>query len=734
MNNCVLKKNCLSHIPFVCLAILCLCMGIATFTELYKGTDFALHYIYNSACFFVLWFIAAITAVIYFVKAKMYKKLIVTGIHLSFILILAGAAITHITSKQGLLHLRNGEKSKVFITNEGAVEKMPFEVCLSKFQIDYYAGSDVAANYKSLLKITNDNGKMFVRTVSMNKILKESGFRLYQTSYDEDMKGTTLSVNYDPWGIPITYTGYFILFITSILWLFNKKGMMRKAMQNINIKYVIVFSVLFTGFQNTQAQNQIYVSRERANEFGELLMNYEGRVTTVETFAKDFVLKITDGKTSYKNLNAEQILTGWILFPNSWENEDVISIKDKKLRTFLGLNRYTSYSKIATAIYGSSQEEILKVVGEKAVQRLSEKLNLIYSVEHGELLKMFPYKIGKQTKWYSYNDSLPASIPQQDADFIHLSMTQIYGVILMKRQDLITGIVKDMKKFQKTNGGNNLPSELQMNCEHILNVIPFTGILYKINLLVGILAFCSIFLKKKKNVQGVCIIISALTNIVLLGVLIMRTIISQHMPLSNGYETIIAVAWFVQFISLIFSKRIVFLNAYGLIGVGFFLLVASLQAADPKITPLMPVLSSPLLAIHVSIIMLAYAFITLSFLVSLSALIAGCNKNKEHVQKQMEYIVKLLLPPGIATLGIGIFVGAIWANISWGNYWSWDSKEVWSLITFIVYGVSLHDSILKKLSVPRNFHLYIVCAYLTVLMTYFGVNMILPGMHSYSGM
>ena len=103
-------------------------------------------------------------------------------------------------------------------------------------------------------------------------------------------------------------------------------------------------------------------------------------------------------------------------------------------------------------------------------------------------------------------------------------------------------------------------------------------------------------------------------------------------------------------------------------------------------------------------------------------------------QKQMEYIVKLLLPPGIATLGIGIFVGAIWANISWGNYWSWDSKEVWSLITFIVYGVSLHDSILKKLSVPRNFHLYIVCAYLTVLMTYFGVNMILPGMHSYSGM
>lgn len=734
MNKCVLKKKYLSHIPFACLAILCLAMGIATFTELYKGTDFALQYIYNSGWFFALWFIAATVAVIFFIKAKAYKKLIITGIHLSFILILAGAAITHFTSKQGFLHLRNGEKSKVFITNEGGVEKMPFEVCLSRFQIDYYTGSDVASNYKSLLKITTDQGRIFVETVSMNKILNESGFRLYQTSYDEDMKGTTLSVNYDPWGIPITYAGYSILFITSILWLFSKKGMMRKALQNINMKYVIVFAVLFTGFQNTQAQSQIFISRERANEFGELLMNYEGRVTSVETFAKDFILKITDGKTSYKNLNAEQILTGWILFPNLWENEDVISIKDKKLRTFLGLNRYTSYSKIASAIYGSSQEEILNAVGEKAVQRLSEKLDLIYSIEHGELLKMFPYKIDKQIKWFSYNDSLPASIPKQDADFIHLSMTQIYGAILMQRQDMITGIVKDIKKFQKSNGGKNLPSKLQLKCEHILNYVPFTDVLYKINLLVGIFAFCSIFLKKKRNAQRACIIISALTNVVLLGVIIMRAIISQHVPLSNGYETIIAVAWFVQLISLIFSKRIVFLNAYGLIGVGFFLLVASLQAADPKITPLMPVLSSPLLAIHVSIIMLAYAFITLSFLVSLSALIAVCNKNKEHVQKQMEYIVKLLLPPGIATLGIGIFVGAIWANISWGNYWSWDSKEVWSLITFIVYAVSLHDSILKKLSVPRNFHLYIVCAYLTVLMTYFGVNMILPGMHSYSGM
>lgn len=733
MNNSVLNKS-FAYIAFSCLATLCVIMGTATIAELYHGSEFVQQTFYNSWWFILLWLIAAVTATAYFVRTKKYKLLYIAGIHLSFILILAGAFATHVTSQQGYLHLRNEETSDTFITKEGVVKKLPFQAKLLKFQIEYYQGSDVAADYKSIVEITKSNNETTRASISMNKILKKSGIRLYQLSYDEDYKGSTFFVNYDPLGIPITYSGYALLFLSLILWLLSRKGMMRKALQHINLKPFVFVAVLLLGYQNAQAQAQISVPKAQSDKFGELLMNYEGRVATVETFAKDFVLKITDGETSYKNLDSKQILIGWILFPHRWEDEDIVSIKDRKLCKFLGLDHRTSYSKIASAITQYNPKEIQAAIGEKALRRLSEKLDLVYSVEHGTLLKMFPYKTGKHIKWFSYMDTLPASVSKSDADFIHLSMTKIYGAVLMQKTNLISGVVNDIKGFQVSNGGNTIPSHLQLNSEHLLNKVPFTNILFKINLLAGVLAFFGISLKRNKTIQRFCVCLSILTCIVLLGVIVLRAIVSEHIPLSNGYETIIAVAWFTQFASIILAKRVPLLNAYGLIGAGFILLVASLQAADPKITPLMPVLDSPLLAIHVSVIMIAYAFLTLSFLVSLSALILGRKRNGELILERMRHIVKLLLPPAVATLGIGIFIGAIWANISWGSYWSWDSKEVWSLITFIIYGISFHENIIKKLGKPYCFHAYIVFAYLTVLMTYFGVNMILPGMHSYSGM
>lgn len=734
MKSSALNRS-LAYIAFVCLAILCISMGIATITELYKGKDFALQTIYNSHWFMLLWFLVALSAIVYFVRTKKYKSICTIGIHLSFILILAGAFTTHVTSVQGYLHLRNGETSYAYITKEGIVKKMPFQIKLLKFKIEYYQGSDVAADYRSIVEISKKNGKATRVSISMNKILKESGIRLYQLSYDDDYNGSTFLVNYDPIGIPITYSGYALLFISLILWLFSRNGMMRKALQQINSKGLVLVVLLLLGNQNIQAQ--LSIPEAQSDEFGELLMNYEGRITTIETFAKDFVLKITDGETSYKGLDSKQILIGWILFPQRWENENIVSIKDRKLCKLLELEHSTSYSKIVSAIAQRTPQEqqtIQATVGEKAVQRLSEKLDLVYFVEHGTMLKIFPYKTGKHVKWFSYNDKLPASVPKRDMDFIHLSMSNIYGAVLMQKTNLISYFIKDIKDFQVANGGGTLPSRLQLNCEHVINNVPFTGILFKINLLAGIFAFFGIFLKRKEMIQRLCICLSMFTCAVLLGFMVLRAIVCEHVPLSNGYETIIAVAWFTQFISIILYKRIPLLNAYGLIGAGFILLVASLQAADPKITPLMPVLDSPLLAIHVSVIMIAYAFLTLSFLVSLSALILGRKRNGNLILERMCLLVKLLLPPAIATLGIGIFIGAIWANISWGSYWSWDSKEVWALITFIIYGISFHENIIKKLSKPYYFHAYIVLAYLTVLMTYFGVNMILPGMHSYSGM
>lgn len=249
MNNSVLK-NSLAHIAFSCLAILCVVMGTATTAELYHGSVFVQQTFYNSWWFILLWLIVVLTATAYFVRTKKYKLLYIAGIHLSFILILAGAFITHIASQKGYLHLRNKEISDTFITKEGTVKKLPFQVKLLKFQIEYYKGNDVAADYKSMVEIIKSNQDRTRVSVSMNKILKESGIRLYQLSYDEDCNGSTFFVNYDPWGIPVTYSGYTLLFLSLVLWLFSRKGMMRKALHFIKLKPFVLAAVLLLGHQN----------------------------------------------------------------------------------------------------------------------------------------------------------------------------------------------------------------------------------------------------------------------------------------------------------------------------------------------------------------------------------------------------------------------------------------------------------------------------------------------------
>ena len=149
---------------------------------------------------------------------------------------------------------------------------------------------------------------------------------------------------------------------------------------------------------------------------------------------------------------------------------------------------------------------------------------------------------------------------------------------------------------------------------------------------------------------------------------------------------------------------------------------------DPQMTHLMPVLNSPLLTLHVSVIMMAYALLSLTFISSLTALFMPRKRQEIHLLSQ------LMLFPALTFLGIGIFIGAIWANISWGTYWSWDPKETWALITFMIYAVPAHRTFspLNPHSSPLLYHLYMTLAFLAILMTYFGVNYLLGGMHAYA--
>jgi ABC-type transport system involved in cytochrome c biogenesis permease subunit len=208
----------------------------------------------------------------------------------------------------------------------------------------------------------------------------------------------------------------------------------------------------------------------------------------------------------------------------------------------------------------------------------------------------------------------------------------------------------------------------------------------------------------------------------------LRWWVSGHVPVSNGYETMQFMAWAMLIITLVLQRRFAIISGLGTLIASFCLLVAMIAGGSPQITPLMPVLQSPLLSIHVMTVMCAYALFALITLLSIVALVTKTPNNS----KLSTLNSQLLLYPAVFLLTTGIFLGAIWANVSWGTYWSWDPKETWALITLMIYAVPLHAESMPQFRNPRFYHAYLVFAFLSVLITYFGVNYLLGGMHSYA--
>ena len=216
----------------------------------------------------------------------------------------------------------------------------------------------------------------------------------------------------------------------------------------------------------------------------------------------------------------------------------------------------------------------------------------------------------------------------------------------------------------------------------------------------------------------------------------LRWHIGGHIPLSNGYETMVFMAWLSILMTPIAGNRVKEMLPFGYIVCGLALLVSTFGDSTEQIAPLAPVLRSPLLSIHVVVIMISYTLLAFTMLNGVAAhIINTTHKNSPLANREiaeLQRISTLMLYPAVFLLTAGIFIGAVWANISWGRYWGWDPKEVWALITMLVYSTTLHSGSIKAMRRPMFFHIYCIVAFLTVLITYFGVNFILGGMHSYA--
>lgn len=750
-------------IIFILYILVLVCMAAATIVEKSQGTDYAHTHYYGAWWFILIWAVLAALGAFYIIKRKV-KCASTLVLHLSFIIILAGALLTHISAKRGMIHLRIGQPTDTYMAQDEEQgmkeEKLPFSLCLQKFEAKMHDGTNAVADYSSKFTVIDGDDKS-EGEVSMNNIYSHRSYRLYQSSYDEDGKGSVLAINADPYGIPVTYTGYALLFISLVWMLFDPKGGYRKLLKSPLLKKGALMTALILSMGNIQTlhaesatgnlQNAV-LPKETAEKFGELHILYNDRICPVQTFALDFCKKIY-GARSYQGLTAEQVLSGWVFYGNTWANEPFIKIKSGEMKTAMNLPDYASLNtffnrEMGGYTIGQYVQEYYNGQQDKFHQQAADidgKIQIIMELREGISLKVLPYTFTKNVKatkdhsfikagtttWFSPVDKLPQAVEHQHALYIRNVFSLLNGDVKAGNTSRVNEFFVKMKKYQEVSSGNSLPTNTQYKAERINNAFPFATILFMANLTLGFIAlFYTIYrMTKKREIKALNIALPILLGVSFFALtfgLALRWIISGNIPMSNGYESMLTVAWFVMLISILMQLRIRIVMVFGFLISGFFLLVSHINQIDPAIGQMMPVLNSPLLSIHVSIIMMSYALLSLTFICGIMGI---CLRSHG---EELQALSRIFLYPALTTMGYGIFIGAIWANVSWGNYWSWDSKETWALITFMIYAVVVHTQSLPVFRKPLVYHIYITLAFMSIAMTYFGVNYFLTGMHSYA--
>ena len=680
--------------------LIVVCIGFATVIEKYRGTTFVGEHIYGAWWFSALWAVLTIAALAYIIQQRLYKRLAVMLLHLSFVVILAGALTTHLFARRGIVRLRTNVPEMIFIDKDNRVEHLPFSLTLKEFRIINYPGTDAPLDYQSIVKSGNDEV-----VVSMNHIGNIDGYRLFQQSYDTDGEGVTLGISHDPYGIAITYVGYLLLLIGIIATLLSRKTQMRSLYRK-----AIAVTVLFFGMNTGAVANSCVpsvasgiaesslftlhsslpvVDADIAHRMGTIHVLYNNRICPLNTVATDFTMKLT-GSASWKGYSADEVFFSWMIYYMPWE------------------------------------EELLK--NNPKQKGAEERKAIVEMFYNGQFTKIFPYRIDNAVSWFSPGGQvLPREIPVKEQFFIKQSMDFLTEAIVTGQRDRAFEIIAKIKLFQQDMIGDVLPSKSKTQAELFYNMMYSQKWPVFLSLTLSLLLCIAMLFWRKRVIRYSLFTFAFLLFAYITLSLGLRWWLGGHIPVSNGPETMLFMAWVMLLLTILIQKKFPIILAFGPLISSFCLLVAMLGGSSSQLTPLMPVLQSPLLSIHVMTVMCAYALFALQMLLGIYAFGAP-NSNLERITA----LSQLLLYPAVFLLTIGIFLGAVWANVSWGNYWSWDPKESWALITLMVYAVPLHKSSISRFRSTRFYHIYMICAFLAVIITYFGVNYLLGGMHSYA--
>ena len=637
--------------------------------------------------------------------------------------------------------------------------QVPFSVKLRDFQLDRYPGSDSPSSYASEVTV-KDGDTEFPFRIYMNNILSHRGYRLYQSSYDKDELGTILSINKDKPGTIVTYIGYFLLSVGLLFILFNKNSrftLLSKKIDKVHARRaaLAITMFLFMASNSATAQHDHFEpTAAQADSLSRLIyQTNDGRMAPLHSLASDLVRKVHQ-KVSYKDYTASQVLMGMMASPYKWQEEPIIQVKNDEIKDLLGISgNYASYNdffnnngyKLRTVISAAYEKKpAQRSQFDKDLMKVDERINISYLIYRGDLLKIYPIPNDENNQWISGNDEHVHGLSSDDSVFVRNSFRQyLLSAIEGKGQQanfILSGIMKYQEKF----GAEVMPSPSRVELEIKFNELNLFERLYPYFMLTGflllILNFVKIFRVKARLKYG---ILTAKSLIILgfvihLGGLALRWYISGHEPWSNGYESMIYIAWASLLAGLIFSRKSEMTLAVTAILSGIILFVAHLSWMDPEITNLVPVLKSYWLTIHVATIVASYGFMGLGALLAFVNLITFILKRKSNEKRlnlsirELTYVIEMTLTFGLILLTIGNFLGGIWANESWGRYWGWDPKETWALASIIFYAFVLHMRFIPGLKSVYAFNLASLVVFASILMTYFGVNYYLSGLHSYA--
>jgi cytochrome c-type biogenesis protein CcsB len=640
---------------------------------------------------------------------------------------------------------------------------LPFEIRLNDFILERYPGSTSPSGYKSdVVLIDKEQGIETPYLIFMNNILKHRGYRFYQSSYDRDELGTVLSVNSDLPGMLVTYFGYGILILFIVFSMANPSSQFRKVTASYWTSpfrkiSAILLLLIGTSFLVPAKAQRLIVNKSAADEFGKVLVqDQKGRTKPLYTLSSDILRKVSR-ENEFLGYTPMQVFLGLYFDFDNWKDVPMIKVSGKELQTLVGVrSEYAAFSDIVDLsaqgsykLEGMVEEAYAKTPAarsktDKEIIKLDERVNICYMIYRGDFMKVFPIKDGT-THWGNPEEAIANAINREDSLFLSSIMPMYAEAVRNNNNTSATEITQAISGYQERFSEYDLPASGKVKAEVLYYKMKIFERLFPAYATAGLIMLLGLLFMVVTGRSQINVFLKTITALLLVGLLLhtfglgLRWYISGHSPMSNGYESMIFISWVTLIAGFWFRRKSWFALAATAVLAGMTLMVAHLSFMDPEITALVPVLQSYWLTLHVSVITGSYGFLGLGALLGLIVMILTAlarGKNMERIGKTIDDLTVInykSLTLGLYFLTIGTFLGAIWANESWGRYWGWDPKETWSLITIIVYSFVIHSRIIPGMKDVYTFNVMALFSFASVLMTYFGVNYYLSGLHSYAG-